>query len=136
MTVARLLYQLSRGLSSQRLHGTVLSSASSSFLVFVACMNLTSFRSPAGLVFYLTGTPQDDDVVADGGREMDTLSRASSFFDADAAGNVSFLYEPEEFGLLDDDISTDSEMRRPKTLTMRQVPSLVLDILGQTTRLS
>ncbi|GAQ80303.1 hypothetical protein KFL_000510030 [Klebsormidium nitens] len=90
----------------------------------------------SGLVFYLTGTPQDDDVTGDVGREVDTLSRASSFFDADAAGNVSFLYEPEEFGLLDDDVREDSELRRSKTLTMRQVPRLVHDILGQTVPLS
>jgi hypothetical protein len=50
-------------------------------------------------VFYLTGTPPDDDVTCDVGREVNMLSRASSFFDADAAGKVSFLYEPEEFGL-------------------------------------
>ena len=51
---------------------------------------------------------------------------------SDDAGNASFLYEPGDFGLLDEIIGSDDELRRPKTLTMQQVPQLVHEVLGHT----
>jgi hypothetical protein len=66
------------------------------------------------------------------GRDLDTLSRASSFFDADRAEDCQFLYEPAEFGLLDAEIGADSGLRHPQNMTMQQVPRLVSGIMAHT----